>query len=163
MKQWGVGENWGRPPAPNTLACVLNGASCRWGSEGMAQPVVLGVLLSGKGDRPVALGLDFKDRTTYDRACSPALHVHPLRRSPAPPSSPPQSPTNVLSAAITVLGVSGLVASAAVWPALTHDVALASQRSFTFKAAKMAHVPVPALCLRAFWGEDDLGVQINHL
>lgn len=63
---------------------------------------------------------------------------------------------NVLSTGITVLGVAGLVAGAAVGAALTHDIALASQRSFTFKAAKVAHVPVPALSLCALWGEDDL-------
>lgn len=66
------------------------------------------------------------------------------------------SPTNVLPTAITVLSVAGLVAGAAVGAALTHDVALPSQRCFALEAAEVPHVPVPALGLGALRGEDDL-------
>lgn len=77
-----------------------------------------------------------------------AFHV-----SPRPFS---YSPTNVFPTAITVLSVAGLVAGAAVGAALTHDIALPSQRCFAFEAAEVPHVPVPALGLGALRGEDDL-------
>lgn len=63
---------------------------------------------------------------------------------------------NVFPTAITVLSVAGLVAGAAVGAALTHDIALPSQRCFAFEAAEVPHVPVPALGLGALRGEDDL-------
>lgn len=66
------------------------------------------------------------------------------------------SPTNVLPTAVTVLRVAGLVAGTAVGAALTHDVALPSQRDFALEAAEVTHVPVPALGLGALRGEDDL-------
>lgn len=64
--------------------------------------------------------------------------------------------TDVLSAGVAVFGVQRLVAAAAVWSTLSHDVALAAQSRLTLKTAEMLHVPVPALRLRTLVRKDDL-------
>lgn len=67
--------------------------------------------------------------------------------------------TDVFSAGVAVLGVQGLVAGAAVGPALPHDVALAAQRSLAFEAAEVLHVPVSPFCLRALVCQNNLGLR----
>lgn len=64
--------------------------------------------------------------------------------------------TYVFSTCVTVLCIKGLKAVAAVWPPILHDVALASEGGLTLVATEVLHVPVPALCLSAFIGKDNL-------
>ena len=72
--------------------------------------------------------------------------------------------TYVLSTCIAVLCIERLKAIAAMWPSIFHDVALAAERGLTFVATEVLHVPVPALCLSAFVGEDYLRDQeTQHL
>lgn len=62
----------------------------------------------------------------------------------------------MFSTCVTVLSIKGLEAVAAVGPSVLHDVALAAESGLTLVAAEVLHVPVPALCLGAFIGKDDL-------
>lgn len=64
--------------------------------------------------------------------------------------------TDVLSTGVAVLGVQRLVAGTAVRPALSHDVALTSERRLALEAAKVPHVPVASLRLRALVRQNDL-------
>lgn len=64
--------------------------------------------------------------------------------------------TDMFSAGVAVFGVQGLVAVAAVRPALSHDVPLAAQHRLTLKTTEVLHVPVPALSLRTLVRKDDL-------
>lgn len=59
-------------------------------------------------------------------------------------------------AGVTVLGIEGLEAGAAVGPSLLHDVALAPQHRLALETAEVLHVPVTALCLSALIRKDDL-------
>lgn len=63
----------------------------------------------------------------------------------------------MLGAGVTVLGVEGFEAAAAVGPAILHDVPLPSQHRLAFKAAEVLHVPVPPFSLGAFVGKNYLG------
>lgn len=56
--------------------------------------------------------------------------------------------TYVFPTGVTVLCIEGLIAGAAVRPALSHDVPLSPQRCLTLKTTEVLHVPVSALCLR---------------
>lgn len=64
--------------------------------------------------------------------------------------------TYVFSTGIAVLCIEGLVAGAAVWPTLSHDVALTAQRDLTLKTTEVLHVPVSSLCLRTFICQNNL-------
>lgn len=64
--------------------------------------------------------------------------------------------TNVFATGLTVLSIQGLEAPTTVGPTVFHDVPLTTQNGFTFKAGKVLHVPVTALCLRALIIEDNL-------
>lgn len=67
----------------------------------------------------------------------------------------------MFSAGITVLCVQRLVAGAAIWPTLPHDVTLAAQRSLTLKTTEVLHVPVSSFCLRTFICQNNLGLRHN--
>lgn len=64
--------------------------------------------------------------------------------------------TDVLSTGVTVLCIQGLKAVAAIWTPFLHDVSLATQHSFTFKTAKVLHVPMPSFRFCAFVSKDNL-------
>lgn len=64
--------------------------------------------------------------------------------------------TYVFSTGIAVLCIKGLVAGAAVWTTLSHNVALTAQRNLTLKTTEVLHVPVSPLCLRAFICQNNL-------
>lgn len=61
-----------------------------------------------------------------------------------------------LAARVTVLGEHGVEAVQTERPAVTHDVALAAELSFTFRAGKVFHMPGSALCLCALISQDNL-------
>lgn len=67
--------------------------------------------------------------------------------------------TDVLSAGVAVLRIQRLVAGTAVWPTLSHDVALTTECRLTLKAAEVPHVPVASLRLRALICQNDLIVK----
>lgn len=66
-------------------------------------------------------------------------------------------PTDELAAGLAELRIEVLEAAAAAGPAALHDVPLSTQRQVTLQAAEVLHVPAPALGLRAFLSEDQLG------
>ena len=63
-----------------------------------------------------------------------------------------------LSAGVAVFGEHAVEAGETVGPALSHDVALASEVAVALKAGKVLHVPSTTLGLGALVGEDDLKV-----
>ena len=63
-----------------------------------------------------------------------------------------------LSAGVAVFGEHAVKAGETVRPALSHDVALASEVAVALKAGKVLHVPSTTLGLGALVGEDDLKV-----
>lgn len=63
----------------------------------------------------------------------------------------------MLGTGVTVFGVEGLEAAAAVGPAILHDVPLTPQDCLTFKATEVLHVPVSSFGLGAFISKNDLG------
>ena len=67
--------------------------------------------------------------------------------------------TDMFPTGVTVLGVEGLEAGAAVGPSLLHDIALAPQHRLALKTAEVLHVPVTPLCLRALIRKDDLRTE----
>lgn len=87
------------------------------------------------------------------------LNATALVRIKFPRGLRPPARTDVLGAGVTVLGVQGLEAAAAVGPPILHDVALPPQDRLTLKAAEMLHVPVPPFGLSALVSKNDLGEE----
>lgn len=71
--------------------------------------------------------------------------------------------TNMFSTGLTVLSIQRLKATATVWSAILHDIALPPKNCLTFETREVFHVPVAPLCLRAFISKDDLLTQIYVL
>lgn len=65
--------------------------------------------------------------------------------------------TYLFSAGVTVFRIEGLIAGAAVWPALSHDVTLTAQCCLALKTGEVFHVPEPPFCLCAFVCKNNLG------
>ena len=66
--------------------------------------------------------------------------------------------SNGFPTGVTVLSEHAVEAGETVGPALSHDVALASEVPVALKAGKVLHVPSTTLGLGALVGEDDLKV-----